>query len=565
MPLGDVAAWEREIRDWLLGRLGKGLTTGESPAAEATLSGRALAWWIFEGKRHRFLDGPLALRSAEAEREVRRLDAVLSPEWSVEESPAAETDWVRTALRRPMDPVPRFVVRASSSGLTDLEREALHGWRRYTAGLWRDYTAELGVPAGAPETLPWQSEEEPEPVSLRQLHRWAQAARRSRWPLLREVVAETFRAAVEPESIDRLPLPSGRESVFELLCVVRLLDALHGPSGQVRLLGEGDDLAGIRLPGLTCLYQGWLGGERLSDKELGAPCVSALERHGVVLPRRFDALVTFDKPRADFHGILLEAKSGAQSFADTVHQLKAYRAALREQLPGPLLVWGVVEGGGDRAKGFDRYALEEAVKGRAEGDDLWLFTSEGEIREALRATGIVLPAADGGYCRWTPEDEKEAEIFSFGALRFDGYAWLEARAQQEASPRGEDAEAELMESVLRDFVGREDYERPIEELLFVLFAIQRWYLKEAWLEWDEQLARVARRLFLETSTQATPRGFVTEWDERWRRDFRPRLPALQEFVRRRDRETRYDPTPVLAKRFAASDQRVRSLVPVERT
>ena len=139
MPLGDVAAWEREIRDWLLGRLGKGLTTGESPAAEATLSGRALAWWIFEGKRHRFLDGPLALRSAEAEREVRRLDAVLSPEWSVEESPAAETDWVRTALRRPMDPVPRFVVRASSSGLTDLEREALHGWRRYTAGLWRDY------------------------------------------------------------------------------------------------------------------------------------------------------------------------------------------------------------------------------------------------------------------------------------------------------------------------------------------------------------------------------------------------------------------------------------------
>ena len=51
----------------------------------------------------------------------------------MEESPAAETDWVRTALRRPLDPVPRFVVRATSSGLTDLEREALHGWRRWTA------------------------------------------------------------------------------------------------------------------------------------------------------------------------------------------------------------------------------------------------------------------------------------------------------------------------------------------------------------------------------------------------------------------------------------------------
>lgn len=483
----------------------------------------------------------------------------------MEESPAAETDWVRTALRRPMDPMPRFVVRASSSGLTDLEREALHGWRRFTAGLWRDYTAELGVPAGAPESLPWQSEEEPEPVSLRQLHRWAQAARRSRWPLLREVVAETFRAAVEPESIDRLPLPSGRESVFELLCVVRLLDALHGPSGQIRLLGEGDDLAGIRLPGLTCLYQGWLGGERLCDEELGAPCVSALERHGVVLPRRFDALVTFDKPRAGFHGILLEAKSGAQSFADTVHQLKAYCAALREQLPGPMLVWGVVEGGGDRTKEFNRYALEEAVKVREEGADLWLFTSEGEIGEALEATSVIRPAPSGAYCRWTPEDEKEAEIVSFGALRFDGYAWLRDRARRESPPRGEDADAELMESILRDFVAREDYERPVEELLFVLFAIQRWYLKEPWLEWDEQLARVTRQLFLETSAQATPRGFVSAWDESWRRDSLPRLPALQEFVRRRDRETRYDPTPVLAKRFAASDQPVRSLVPVERT
>jgi len=410
--VGDVTAWEREIRGWLLGRLGKGPTTGESPEAETNLAGRALAWWVFEGKRHRFLDGSLALRSAEAEREARRLDAVLSPEWSVDESPAAETDWVRTALRRPMDPLPRFVVRASSSGLTDLEREALHGWRRFTAGLWRGYTAELGVPAGAPATLPWQSEEEPEPVSLRQLHRWAQAARRSRWPLLREVVAETFRAAVEPESIDRLPLPSGRESVFELLCVVRLLDALHGPSGQIRLLGEGDDLAGIRLPGLTCLYQGWLGGERLSDKELGAPCVSALERHGVVLPRRFDALLTFDKPRAGFHGILLEAKSGSQSFADTVHQLKAYRAALREQLPGPLLVWGLVEGGGDRTKVLDVEALREAAAERKEGHDLWLFTSEGEIRKALEGMGLVEPETGYGRCGWTPEDEIEERLVS---------------------------------------------------------------------------------------------------------------------------------------------------------
>lgn len=62
-----LAEWQREIRGWLLGRLGKGLTTGESPEAEAHLAGRALAWWIFEGKRHRYLGGPLAQRSAVAD------------------------------------------------------------------------------------------------------------------------------------------------------------------------------------------------------------------------------------------------------------------------------------------------------------------------------------------------------------------------------------------------------------------------------------------------------------------------------------------------------------------
>lgn len=68
--------------------------------------------------------------------------------------------------------------------------------------------------------------------------------------------------------------------------------------------------------------------------------------------------------------------------------MKAYRAALREHLPGPLLVWGVVEGGGDRTKEFDAGALCEAAMEREEGEDLWLFTSEGEIGEAVEAAGL---------------------------------------------------------------------------------------------------------------------------------------------------------------------------------
>jgi hypothetical protein len=80
----------------------------------------------------------------------------------------------------------------------------------------------------------------------------------------------------------------------------------------------------------------------------------------VNVPNRYDALVTFEEPRAGFSGILLEAKSGAQSFTDTVYQLKAYRAALRKTHPSPLLIWGVVEGGGDRKKEFDPDALRKA-------------------------------------------------------------------------------------------------------------------------------------------------------------------------------------------------------------
>lgn len=98
---------------------------------------------------------------------------------------------------------------------------------------------------------------------------------------------------------------------------------------------------------------------RIRRPECG-PCASALERHGVVLPRHFDAFVTFGRLRAGFYGILLEARIGAQSFTDTVHQLKAYSATLKEHLPGPLLVWGVVEGGRDRTKAFERFAFEEA-------------------------------------------------------------------------------------------------------------------------------------------------------------------------------------------------------------
>jgi len=35
---------------------------------------------------------------------------------------------------------------------------------------------------------------------------------------------------------------------------------------------------------------------------------------------------------------------------------------LKEQLPGPLLVWGVVEGGGDRTKEFDAWKRSPSLR-----------------------------------------------------------------------------------------------------------------------------------------------------------------------------------------------------------
>lgn len=48
-------------------------------------------------------------------------------------------------------------------------------------------------------------------------------------------------------------------------------------------------------------------------------------------------------------------------------------------------MWGVVEGRGDRTKAFDALAVEEAAMAREEGEDLWLFTSEGENRKSMEA------------------------------------------------------------------------------------------------------------------------------------------------------------------------------------
>ena len=53
-------------------------------------------------------------------------------------------------------------------------------------------------------------------------------------------------------------------------------------------------------------------------------------------------------------------------------------------------------------KAFDAEALRAAGLEREEGQDLWLFTSEGKIREALEGVGLVEPEAVHGPQRGLP-------------------------------------------------------------------------------------------------------------------------------------------------------------------
>jgi hypothetical protein len=180
--------------------------------------------------------------------------------------------------------------------------------------LWSEYVAEVGPPAGVAPGLPWLPTDRGCTMDLWQARRWAHTAKRSRWPLMRNVVAESLRCLFEPQELDRVPLPDDPEDLFELVCMVRILKALEGEADLLRWL---DRTSGNRvdLSGLSYSYQKSL----LRNVVLGTPeflpeARLAIERHRVGVPQRIDGWVKFAEPRRGFHGILVEAKSGSQSF-----------------------------------------------------------------------------------------------------------------------------------------------------------------------------------------------------------------------------------------------------------
>ncbi len=218
---------------------------------------------------------------------------------------------------------------------------------------------------------------------------------------MRNVVAESLRCVLEAQELDRIPLPSDSAKLFELLCMVRILNALEERPAFVRWL-DAENGNRIDLPGLQCFYQKSLSRDAvLGTSEFPPEVRQAMDRHHTAAPRLADWWITLAKPRDGFSAILVEAKSGAQSFDAAIYQLKSYRAALAKTVPGRVLVWGIVEEDPDWYR--DKPCRERWEEVRRDFNstsqgDFWMFSTANEIEPVLQALsfakGAVLESAD---------------------------------------------------------------------------------------------------------------------------------------------------------------------------
>lgn len=277
-----------------------------------------------------------------------------------------------------------YVVRSSAIGLNEEEHAALCGWIRWIETEWAEYTQYVGLQS----RIKWPNfaAEVHGPFSTERLRCWAHVARRSRWPLLQGIVAESLRPVLEKDELDRIPLPSDEATLFELLCLVRLARNVAPLPRELRwLIPDEKTNNQITLDGVRIRYQEPLG----SDSVLATyepELASAAKFFDLGTAKRIDLTLDFDPKRADFDGIIVEAKSGAQQYDATVAQLRTYRAARRRRTHSRYLVWGIVQ----KPQRVDATAedfrmLFATASPKA---DVWVFSSADAIATVLRASGI---------------------------------------------------------------------------------------------------------------------------------------------------------------------------------
>jgi hypothetical protein len=323
------------------------------------------------------LNGPLAQNRGWIVSQAKRLLGTFNPRLRFSDRPDGVVDWGQTLARGLYQVRQEYVMRSSGVGLDEQEYAALWGWITWIAAEWAEYVQHVSIESGG--EWPTFADETQGPFGVDRLRRWANTARRSRWPLLHGIIAESFRPVLEPEELDRIPLPADEPMLFELLCLVRVARCVAPPPRELRWLMDENENE-IKLDGTSIYYQQSLQQDRvLATYE--AELASALKFFEVSTPKRVDLRFEFEATRAGFDGIIIEAKSGIQRYDDTVAQLRAYRAARRPG--GRYLIWGVVENPVGSSKTLEdlrgRFAAANKIA------DVWVFSSADAIPVVLSA------------------------------------------------------------------------------------------------------------------------------------------------------------------------------------
>jgi hypothetical protein len=388
---GDHEAWATEVRDYLLGRVSTNLTSGHvKPTLHRFGYSPARRWWIFEGKIHKSLGGSFAVCSAQLATRLRSLLSTLNPQRSIVDRIEGPIDWCRTIARGPAYP-PEYVTTTSSVGLPEQELSSLKGWLRLIVREWHAYTESVDVfhhtgmkqlellahDFGSHDA---RSDTEP-PVT-----HWAHLFRRSRWGILRNVVAESLRPFVESEEIDQLPVPSEREVRFELLCLVRIARTLIHVPGCIRWLQLGLAHNSLNIDKLRIEYQLTVDADDCRRGLSTSDAMLAALRHfDIAVPREPDLLLTISSLHSEFEQILVEAKSGSQPVSAAFFQLRAFSSALTPKR-GRRLIWGIAEAALPLSPADLAFITQQV---RSANRDVWVFSSHVDIELVMRTVGVA--------------------------------------------------------------------------------------------------------------------------------------------------------------------------------
>lgn len=342
---------------------------------------------MFEGKCFSCVGGTLSSKWSEAIRRIQLLDRTYNSQSRIADRPEGDIDWGSTLSRGPTTVFPEYVIRSSGVGLTEPEYASLVGWKSWISREWADYVSTYNSVQSQPEInaalAAWSLPNAP-PATNEQLLRWAHLTRRSRWPILRELVSASLRIFLEPDVLNAIPIPAERDKLFELICLVRIARQLAPSPDEIRWLDHELNNNQIDLPGVTCYYQQYLKEQDvLSGPAYANGLADAINKFGVKVHKIVDLAFKFNKPRNRIAELIIEAKSGGQDFSATVEQLRAY------SYPRPagerMLIWGIVENSTDPSEEQLNWLRKMA---REENGDIWAFSNAGAISKVIEALEI---------------------------------------------------------------------------------------------------------------------------------------------------------------------------------